>query len=91
MFVCVRCGRVERELAALCPDCGSVMRSERELAHKWVGRPGPNQAFALSCREKSRVAFMDYEIANELPYCPFCRREIEYRPRSISVRDHGQD
>jgi hypothetical protein len=23
---------------------------------------------------------MDYNIANELPYCPFCRRNLEYRP-----------
>ena len=83
MFVCVGCGKVERELSATCPDCGAVMKSERELAHRWVGRPGPNETFVLDCRERRQVAFMDYDIANELPYCPFCRKELEYRPRNM--------
>jgi hypothetical protein len=56
------------------------MRNERELSHNWVGRPGPNESFVLRCRERHQVAYMDYTIALELPYCPFCRRNLEYRP-----------
>jgi len=57
------------------------MKSEEELAHDWVGRPGPGSGFALRCHERRRVAFMDPEIARELPYCPFCRKELGYRPK----------
>lgn len=56
------------------------MKNERELAHNWVGRPGSSESFVLRCRERRQVAYMDYDIANELPYCPFCRRNLEYRP-----------
>jgi hypothetical protein len=28
---------------------------------------------------------MDYDIANELPYCPFCRKNLEYRPSGAAV------
>jgi hypothetical protein len=64
----------------VCPKCGTALRNERELAHSWVGRPGSDESFVLRCRERRQVAYMDYDIANELPYCPFCRRNIEYRP-----------
>ena len=80
MFVCIGCGQVVRERSAVCPKCGTAMRNERELAHNWVGRPGPNESFVLRCRERRQVAYMDYDIANELPYCPFCRKNLEYRP-----------
>ncbi|MBM4247985.1 MAG: hypothetical protein FJ149_00820 [Euryarchaeota archaeon] len=80
MFVCISCGHLERERSAACPECGTVMRSERELAHSWAGRPGPNENYVLRCRERHQVAYMDYDIARELPYCPFCRRNLEYRP-----------
>jgi hypothetical protein len=85
MFVCIGCGQVAKERAAVCPKCGTVMRNERELAHNWVGRPGPNESFALRCRERRQVAYMDYDIANELPYCPFCRKNLEYRPSGAAV------
>jgi len=61
-----------------------MMRNERELAHNWVGRPGPKESFMLRCRERHQVAYMDYDIANELPYCPFCRHNIEYRPNNLA-------
>lgn len=80
MFVCIGCGQVTRERAAVCPKCGTAMRNERELSHNWVGRPGPNESFVLRCRERRQVAYMDYTIAQELPYCPFCRKNLEYRP-----------
>jgi hypothetical protein len=57
------------------------MRSEDELAHDWVGRPAPESGFALRCHQLQRVAFMDPDIARELPYCPFCRKELDIRPK----------
>jgi len=80
MFVCIGCGQVTREREAVCPKCVTAMRNERELAHNWVGRPGANESFVLRCRERRQVAYMDYTIARELPYCPFCRHDLEYRP-----------
>jgi hypothetical protein len=80
MFVCIGCGSRELKPSARCPRCGSAMKSEEELSHDWVGRPGPESGFALRCRERHRVAFMDPDIARELPYCPFCRRELDFRP-----------
>jgi endogenous inhibitor of DNA gyrase (YacG/DUF329 family) len=80
MFVCVGCGSLELEKTVHCPRCGAAMRSEDELAHDWVGRPEPESGFALRCHQRHRVAFMDPDIARELPYCPFCRREVEFRP-----------
>jgi hypothetical protein len=29
---------------------------------------------------------MEREIANELPYCPFCRKDIEYRPKNLDEK-----
>ena len=81
MFVCLGCGSLELQPSAQCPRCGAAMKSEEELAHDWVGRPGPGSGFALRCHERRRVAFMDTEIARELPYCPFCRKELGYRPK----------
>ena len=81
MFVCEGCGSLELEPSARCPRCGAAMRNEEELAHDWVGRPAPESGFALRCHERHRVAFMDPDIARELPYCPFCRKELDFRPR----------
>ena len=80
MFVCIGCGQVVKERSAVCPKCGTALKNERELSHNWVGRPGSSESFILRCRERRQVAYMDYDIANELPYCPFCRGNLEYRP-----------
>ncbi len=80
MFVCIGCGQVAKERSAVCPKCGTAMKNERELSHNWVGRPGSGGSFVLRCRERRQVAYMDYNIANALPYCPFCRGNLEYRP-----------
>jgi|MudIll2142460700_1097286.scaffolds.fasta_scaffold2080955_1 tRNA(Ile2) C34 agmatinyltransferase TiaS len=81
MFICVGCGSLELEPTVQCPRCGAIMKSEDELAHDWVGRPGPETGVELRCHQRHRVAYMDSAIARELPYCPFCRKEIESRPR----------
>jgi len=91
MYVCIGCGSVEDGYSVLCPKCGSEMRSERELAHRWVGRPGPNEGYALNCRDRQQTAFMESEIANELPYCPFCRKDIGYRPKNIDEARKPED
>ncbi len=80
MFICVGCGSLELTAVARCSKCGSVMKSEDELAHAWVDRPGSGQGIALMCRQRGRTAYMDNEIARELPYCPFCRGDIGRRP-----------
>jgi hypothetical protein len=84
LFVCIGCGQVARERTAVCQKCGTAMRNERELAHNWVGRPGSDESVVLRCRERRQVAYMNYDIANELPYCPFCRRNLEYRPAAAA-------
>jgi len=81
MFICLGCGSLELEPTVQCPRCGATMKSEDELQHDWVGRPEPDRGVALRCHQRHRVAYMDTEIARELPYCPFCRRELEFRPR----------
>ena len=85
MFICMGCGSLELKPAARCQKCGAVMKSEEELAHDWVGRPGTDSGFALLCRQRGRMAFMDPEIAREIPYCPFCRKEIGQRPEVPAI------
>jgi hypothetical protein len=80
-LLCPDCGHAEKGCFFYCPRCkNGIMKIVEAGAFKSVNHIWNGTELTCRCNGRVHVTMMSPDIANEIPYCPFCLEELSERP-----------